>query len=426
MISMENHENFMVSELLKRYNVSSNEVLSITLEMHKKNIENLIKTGVHTAKITAPKSKGGMWCTYVYDDAKPNNRRCIQGRTEHGFYKSLYTWYYPDGDKYKKSSITNLLEEVIEYKKNVLLNDEETIKRFRLFFKSYYKDTDLAKKQLSKITASDCEDFFNQIISKGIKEQAFNGVIGVANATFDYAKRRLGIIKESPLENAHINRKLLVRGLNETDEERVYFEDEKLALFEVIKKHLLEEDYTRKSDLYAILLGFKLGLRIGEMTALKFSDISYRFNEISIKRMEKSKTHTVVEHTKTYEMRKLPLSSYELDIFERIKEINKSYEADEDFIFINEDGRRWQRGIDNTLRVLCREANIPEKSFHDIRRTVASEMYANGRTLEEIRDYLGHRDILTTQGYIYRLKRQNEYAQAVHESLKANELEFED
>ena len=110
---------------------------------------------------------------------------------------------------------------------------------------------------------------------------------------------------------------------------------------------------------------------------------------------------------------------------ERIKEINKSYEADEDYIFINEDGRRWQRGIDNTLRVLCREANIPEKSFHDIRRTVASEMYENGRTLEEIRDYLGHRDILTTQGYIYRLKRQSEYASAVHESLKANELELE-
>ena len=415
----------MVSELLKRYNVSSDEVLSITLEMHKRDIENLIKSGVHTAKITPPKKQGGMWCTYVHDETKANNRRCIQGRTEQGFYKSLYAWYYPNGDKYKKSSIANLLEEVIEYKKTVLLNDEETIKRFRLFYKSYYKDTDFAKKQLSKITSSDCEDFFNTIISKGIKEQAFNGIIGVANATFDYAKRRLGIIKESPLENAHINRKLLVRGLNETDEERVYFEDEKLALFEVIKKHLLEDGYSRKSDLYAILLGFKLGLRIGEMTALKFSDISYRFNEISIKRMEKSKTHTVVEHTKTYEMRKLPLSEYELNIFERIKELNKSYDADEDYIFINEDGRRWQRGIDNTLRVLCREANIPEKSFHDIRRTVASEMYENGRTLEEIRDYLGHRDIMTTQGYIYRLKRQSEYAKAIHESLKGNELMFD-
>lgn len=415
-----------VDEIITRYNITYNDMISIQMEMYKKNIEKLIKDRVHTSKITEPKAVGGMWCTYVYDESKTNNRRCIQGRTEHGFYKSLYAWYYPNGDKYKKSSIANLLEEVIEYKKTVLLNDEETIKRFRLFYKSYYKDTDFAKKQLSKITSSDCEDFFNTIISKGIKEQAFNGIIGVANATFDYAKRRLGIIKESPLENAHINRKLLVRGLNETDEERVYFEDEKLALFEVIKKHLLEDGYSRKSDLYAILLGFKLGLRIGEMTALKFSDISYRFNEISIKRMEKSKTHTVVEHTKTYEMRKLPLSEYELDIFERIKEINKSYEADEDFIFINEDGRRWQRGIDNTLRVLCREANIPEKSFHDIRRTVASEMYENGRTLEEIRNYLGHRDILTTQGYIYRLKRQNEYAQAVHESLKANELEFED
>lgn len=414
-----------VDEIITRYNITYNDMISIKLEMYKKNVEKLIKDRVHTAKITPPKKEGGMWCTYVHDDAKPNNRRCIQGRTESGFYKSLYGWYFPNGDKYKKASISNLLEEVIEYKKNVLLNDEETIKRFKLFFKSYYKDTDFAKMPINKITASDCEDFFNKIISKGIKEQAFNGAIGVANATFDYAKRRLGIIKVSPLENAHINRKLLVRGLNETDEERVYFEDEKLALFEVIKKHLLEDGYSRKSDLYAILLGFKLGLRIGEMTALKFSDISYRFNEISIKRMEKSKTHTVVEHTKTYEMRKLPLSEYELNIFERIKELNKSYDADEDYIFINEDGRRWQRGIDNTLRVLCREANIPEKSFHDIRRTVASEMYENGRTLEEIRDYLGHRDIMTTQGYIYRLKRQSEYAKAIHESLKGNELMFD-
>lgn len=415
----------LVEEIITQYNINYNDMISIRMEMFKKDIEKLIKDRVHTAKITPPKKEGGMWCTYVHDDAKPNNRRCIQGRTESGFYKSLYGWYFPNGDKYKKASISNLLEEVIEYKKNVLLNDEETIKRFKLFFKSYYKDTDFAKMPINKITASDCEDFFNKIISKGIKEQAFNGAIGVANATFDYAKRRLGIIKVSPLENAHINRKLLVRGLNETDEERVYFEDEKLALFEVIKKHLLEDGYSRKSDLYAILLGFKLGLRIGEMTALKFSDISYRFNEISIKRMEKSKTHTVVEHTKTYEMRKLPLSEYELNIFERIKELNKSYDADEDYIFINEDGRRWQRGIDNTLRVLCREANIPEKSFHDIRRTVASEMYENGRTLEEIRDYLGHRDIMTTQGYIYRLKRQSEYAKAIHESLKGNELMFD-
>lgn len=415
----------LVDEIITRYNITYNDMISINLEMYKNNVEKLIKDRVHTSKITEPKAVGGMWCTYVYDENNTNHRKCIQARTEEGFYKSLYAWYYPNGDKYKKSSIANLLEEVIEYKKTVLLNDEETIKRFRLFYKSYYKDTDFAKKQLSKITSSDCEDFFNTIISKGIKEQAFNGIIGVANATFDYAKRRLGIIKESPLENAHINRKLLVRGLNETDEERVYFEDEKLALFEVIKKHLLEDGYSRKSDLYAILLGFKLGLRIGEMTALKFSDISYRFNEISIKRMEKSKTHTVVEHTKTYEMRKLPLSEYELNIFERIKELNKSYDADEDYIFINEDGRRWQRGIDNTLRVLCREANIPEKSFHDIRRTVASEMYENGRTLEEIRDYLGHRDIMTTQGYIYRLKRQSEYAKAIHESLKGNELMFD-
>lgn len=417
--------NAFVAELLTRYNIGDDDVVSITLQMHKKHIDKLIKDGVHTSKITEPKAVGGMWCTYVYDEGNTNHRKCIQARTEEGFYRSLYLHYFPNGIKYKKISICGLIEETIQYKKEILLNDEETIKKFRLTYKKYYKGTNFEKKPIDKITSSDCEDFFNSIIKNGIKEKAFNEVIGVANAVFDYARRRINIISVSPLENSHINRKLLIRGLDETDEERVYFEDEKQALFEVIKKHLSEPGYTRKSDLYAILLGFKLGLRIGEMTALRYSDISYRFSEITISRMEKSKTHTVVEHTKTYEKRKLPLSTYEIDIFERIKEINRAYIPDGDYIFINEEGRRWQRGIDNTLRVLCKEANIPEKSFHDIRRTVASEMYENGRTLEEIRKYLGHRNITTTQGYIYRLKRQSEYAKAIHESLKGNELMFD-
>lgn len=69
-------------------------------------------------------------------------------------------------------------------------------------------------------------------------------------------------------------------------------------------------------------------------------------------------------------------------------------------------------GLDNTLRELCKEAGIPEKSFHDIRRTVASELFANGRTLEEIRKFLGHKDITTTQGYIYSLDKDSEYGKA--------------
>ena len=81
-------------------------------------------------------------------------------------------------------------------------------------------------------------------------------------------------------------------------------------------------------------------------------------------------------------------------------------------------------GLDNTLRELCKEAGIPEKSFHDIRRTVASKLFANGRTLEEIRKFLGHKDITTTQGYIYSLDKDSEYGKAMHDSLQSNKIEI--
>ena len=80
----------LVEEIITRYNINYNDMISIKLEMYKKEIEKLIKDRVHTSKITEPKAVGGMWCTYVYDENNTNHRKCIQARTEEGFYKSLY------------------------------------------------------------------------------------------------------------------------------------------------------------------------------------------------------------------------------------------------------------------------------------------------------------------------------------------------
>ncbi len=172
-----------VEELITQYNISYNDMISIKLGMYKKNIEKLIKDRVHTSKITEPKAVGGMWCTYVYDEGNTNHRKCIQARTEEGFYKSLYLHYFPNGIKYKKISICGLFEETIQYKKEILLNDEETIKKFRLTYKKYYKGTNFEKKPIDKITSSDCEDFFNSIIKNAINKQEIAGgpVVQVSN-----------------------------------------------------------------------------------------------------------------------------------------------------------------------------------------------------------------------------------------------------
>lgn len=410
----------LLHELQECYTISDDKMLSIKLSMHQKEIQKLIERGIHTHKISEPKKKGGMWLTYVKDDTKKNCLKQIQARTETGFYQSLYDWYFPSSSTYKKATLTSLLEEVLDYKLTTLHNSKETIHRLRLDFNKYYENTAFAKKPIVSITKQDCEDFFNPLITTDRKKKDFDNIIGVANAIFSYAVNRLEIIPCSPLSKATLNRKILDKGISESDEDRVYFHDEQEKLFQVITKHLEEENYDKKADLYAILLDFTLGLRISELVALKYSDISYRFNNLYVCRKEQ-KNQSIVNYTKGYEKRYVALSDYELQIIDAIKKVTKDFLSDEDYIFVNKTGRRHIRALDNTLRDLCDEAGIPQKSFHDIRRTVASELHEQGMVLEDIRVFMGHKDIVTTQGYIYSRTRRTDRAIAIHKAIKGNE-----
>lgn len=84
---------------------------------------------------------------------------------------------------------------------------------------------------------------------------------------------------------------------------------------------------------------------------------------------------TIVEYTKKKSSagdRYLPLSEYEVNLFQNVKRINeeKDYSYD-DFIFCDEEGTKI-REIDNCIRAQCTRAGIPVKSAHDIRRTACA------------------------------------------------------
>jgi integrase len=113
---------------------------------------------------------------------------------------------------------------------------------------------------------------------------------------------------------------------------------------------------------------------------------------------------TIFEYTKKKSPvgdRYLPLSEYEINLFQTVKRINEEAGySDGEFIFCDKAGRTKIREIDNCIRAQCTRARIEVKSAHDIRRTVASEMDRRGVPIEVIRWFLGHNDIATTRGYI--------------------------
>ena len=179
---------------------------------------------------------------------------------------------------------------------------------------------------------------------------------------------------------------------------------------------------------YAVFLLFKLGIRIGEVAAIKEYDIDFSSKEIHIQRMETIKKDesgklrpVIVPYTKTDNSNRfLPLDDYDMELLKRVLEINKSYGYEDDhFVFVDAVGRTKIREIDNRIRKCCRNAGIEVKSAHDIRRTVASEMHMNGVPIELIRDYLGHKDIKTTWDYIYDNKSKAESSRMIANALKS-------
>ena len=171
-----------------------------------------------------------------------------------------------------------------------------------------------------------------------------------------------------------------------------------------------------------------LGLRVGEIVALREADIDWKGGTIHIQRMEQrgdNNTVVVVNHTKKkspWGNRVLPLGENGISLLRQVLEINKKKGfEDEDYLFLGEKGERIHiRAVDNRIRKLCKRAGIePAKSAHDIRRTVATQIYRNTHDIELVRKFLGHSDVQTTWGYIVDIDAEEEDRRRVVEALKA-------
>ncbi|MDF2588609.1 MAG: integrase family protein [Anaerocolumna sp.] len=238
--------------------------------------------------------------------------------------------------------------------------------------------------------------------------------------------KKNGFIITNPYDDIEVNVSGCKPPNNPKDESRVYLPEEKEKLFRQLNIRLKQMPF--ETDSYVVFLLFKLGLRIGEAVALKWSVIDWETNEIHIHRMESrmadenGKLKVVIVEYKRKKSpagdRYLPLSTYEINLFQTVMRINEEVGySDNDFIFCDKEGRTTSREVDNCIRAQCKSAGIEEKSAHDIRRTVASEMDRRGIDTEDIRWYLGHNDTDTTRSYILNNQGKKKTARRIIDSL---------
>lgn len=358
-------------------------VLDMIMASKRAKIKNL-----HTYAITPANSRNKYWTTYF----KPENqaRQLIRGKTEEELLDKLVK-LYEESENLDNLTFNRLFDEWLEYKK-AMTNSVNTIKRHRQHYAKYFEPSKLHSMKLSDIDTFVLEMECNRIVKEfNLTRKAWVNAKTILIGMFEYAKRKK-YITENPLSDMKITVRYK-QAVKKAGNTQTYNTDE----LEALNKYLdMKYEETNDSVYIAVRLNFFLGLRIGELAALKPEDIMG--NQIHVVREEVRDQETnqtyVVEHTKTNRDRFVALVPQAKKLLEKL-DMGGAY------LFERNGERLRARQIEYVLEKYAQQQGIEPKRSHKIRKTYASRLNAYGVPIDAIREQLGHSELSTTLSYIY-------------------------
>ena len=158
-------------------------------------------------------------------------------------------------------------------------------------------------------------------------------------------------------------------------------------------------------DIYnlGILLAFQTGLRVGELSSLKASDISkhtikVRRTEVKYRDENGKWILNINEHTKTDAgNRDLIIPSAAYETFKAIISLNSNGE----YLFEYKGKRIRGNTFNKRLNLICQKLGLPHRTMHKIRKTYGTTLIDAKVDEGFIKEQMGHSDITTTKKLYY-------------------------
>ena len=291
-----------------------------------------------------------------------------------------------------KMTFFQLYEEWLKYKQTVT-NSPNTIKRHKQHYRKYFESSRLHEKEIRRIDELLLESEYNRIVKEfNLPRKEWGNIKTILNGMFEYAVRK-NYLAENPMNKVqiHVKFKQVVR---KTEKTETYNSDELKDL-----NLYLDRMYTETNDtiFLAVKLNFLLGLRVGELVALKwdnYCDTNHLHIVCEEVRNQDTNQYEIAEHTKTNRDRFVVLVPKAIHLLEKI-------ERSGDYMFMRDGKRITSRQVSYVLEKYAERQGVATKSTHKMRKTFASNLNANGVPLDCIRELLGHSNLNTTLGYIY-------------------------
>ena len=376
-------------------------------DMTKKQKEQIIKT--HMENFTTKYYESDRrWHSFLPDETHPRKQRPIAKRRWEDLEQTILDFYESQKaeEQRKKITLRTLYPEWFEYKWQDT-NNSNYMKHIDGEWKRFYLKDEIIDKPIVEFTALQLKEWARKkiISEKMTKKQYYNMAI-IIRQSLDYLVER-GELTVNHYNEFKVNTSLFKPVTPKEPEYEVFSEKEEKDIKEMAMTEF-KANPERTAPL-AVVLNFSLGLRVGELLALKWKDLKEPY--LQIRRMEQRqytkdekdnwKLHIeVVEHTKSDAgIRKIYVVSSALEIFKQIKEsnLNNGYSCEpEDFIFMLDYKRMAVHSMDWYYQKYCRDLGIVKKGNHKVRKTALTKIGDNPNiNLKDAMEFAGHKDVKT-------------------------------
>ncbi len=257
----------------------------------------------------------------------------------------------------------------------------------------------LGKYHLSKISTQLIEGYIDRLLtcgridkSGGLASKTVTDILTVVKSTIEYAK----------YNNYDVSCNLSKLTVKKKEKEmRVLCQTEQDALI-----HVLMNDM----DLYkfGVLLSLYTGIRIGELCALQWEDVSLSNSVLKIRKtMQRikdtnigaaSKTKIIITEPKSdCSMRDIPLPSFMTEMAQQFVGAPKA------FVLTGDRNKFVEpRTMQNRFKTYVKESGINDANYHALRHTFATRCVEVGFEIKSLSEILGHSNVnITLNRYVH-------------------------
>ncbi len=281
-----------------------------------------------------------------------------------------------------------------------------TYERYEGIYRLYIKPSPLYSIKLKAMRGIEIQRYYNDLLDSGKSVSIIKNLNKLLKSFFNYCVAEGYILK-----NYCVGKSITIpenNSVNEDEEEgpiSAFTLDEQSKFIDAVKKHRLK-------TLFLMDLG--TGLRLGELIALKWSDIDFNACSVSIKRTikgvtlingDKRKYALIEQPPKTKKsIRTIPIPSNIIPLLKEHQEAqNKEIAAacdlytENNYVFCTELGLPIDpRNLRRAYERLLKHADIEHKRFHDLRHTYATRLFEKDVPLKTVQMLLGHSNISIT------------------------------